>query len=117
MIDKETLEQKADEILEKAKETGLETNFFFVTTFDRYLVQLRILQDLEKHINEDGAMVTKAYVKGRENLYTNPAITEYNRTVTAANKTVSTLQSILKDFGSLTGEGKKEDAMMAFLNE
>lgn len=117
MIDKETLEQKADEILEKAKETGLETNFFFVTTFDRYLVQLRILQDLEKHISEDGATVTKAYVKGRENVYTNPCITEYNRTVTAANKTVSTLQSILKDFGTLTGEDKKEDAMMAFLNE
>ena len=51
MIDKETLQQKADEIMEKAKQTGLETNFFFVTTFDRYLVQLRILQDLEKHIN------------------------------------------------------------------
>jgi hypothetical protein len=46
---------------------------------------MRILSDLEGAINEHGATVTKEYVKGRQNLVANPAITEYNKTATAAN--------------------------------
>ena len=42
--------------------------------FKRYQVQLKIMEDLEKAINDYGATVTKEYVKGRENLVANPAI-------------------------------------------
>ena len=40
-------------------------------------------------------MVTKEYVKGRGNVYTHPAIGEYNRTSTAANQTVQTLMKVI----------------------
>ena len=40
-------------------------------------------------------MIAKEYVKGRENLYTHPAIKEYNSTTNAANRTVSTLIDII----------------------
>ena len=53
-----TLQQQADEILKRAEERGVQTNFFFVTTFKRYQVQMKILADLERSINEDGATVT-----------------------------------------------------------
>lgn len=53
---------------------------------------MQILSELEKAIKEHGSTVVKEYVKGRENLCVNPAITEYNKTATAANGTVSTLQ-------------------------
>lgn len=99
---KKTLQEQANEILERAEERGVSSNFFFVTTFKRYQVQMRILADLEKAIAEHGATVTKEYVKGRKNLTANPAITEYNKTATAANGTVSTLITIVK---SLTDEG------------
>jgi len=91
-----TLKEQADEVLRKAEEKGVQTNFFFVTTFKRYQVQMRILGDLEKAINDYGATVTKEYVKGRQNLVANPAITEYNKTSTAANGTVATLMNIVK---------------------
>ena len=103
-----TLQQQADEILKKAQEKGVQTNFFFVTTFKRYQVQMRILADLERAIGEYGATVTKEYVKGRQNLVANPAITEYNKTATAANNTVSTLIKIVDSF-----QGEKEQDSLA----
>ena len=93
---KMTLQQQANEILKQAEERGVNSNFFFATTFKRYQVQMQILTDLEKAIAEHGMIVSKEYVKGRQNLVTNPAITEYNKTATAANGTVSTLINIIK---------------------
>lgn len=90
-----TLTSQAGELLDKARQKDAQTSFFFVTTFKRYQVQMKILADLEKVIAEDGMTVTKEYVKGRRNVYTNPAISEYNRTATAANQTVVTLMKII----------------------
>lgn len=93
------LQEQVDAILQKATEKGVSSNFFFVTTFKRYQVQMHILTELEKEIRASGATVTKEYVKGRQNIYTNPAIGEYNKTATAANGTVSTLISIVERLG------------------
>lgn len=90
-----SLQEQAEEIMKKAEEKGVSTNFFFVTTFKRYQVQMKIMVELEKEINDTGATVSKEYVKGRQNIYTNPAISEYNKTATAANGTVATLLKIL----------------------
>lgn len=98
MADRMTLQEQANAILERAQEKGVSSNFFFVTTFKRYQVQMNILTALERAISAEGAMVEKEYVKGRKNLYTNPAIQEYNRTTTAANNTVVTLIKIVEGF-------------------
>ena len=94
-----TLQEQAEEILRRATEKGVSGNFFFVTTFKRYQVQMQILTQLEKEIKETGTTITKTYVKGRENICTNPAIAEYNKTSTAANSTVSTLIQIIEKLG------------------
>lgn len=91
------LQQQANEILQEAQKRGVESNFFFVTTFKRYQVQMSILDALEREIKAAGPLVTKEYVKGRGNVYTNPAIGEYNKTATAANGTVATLINIVKN--------------------
>lgn len=110
-----TLQEQADAIVKRAQEKGVSTNFFFVTTFKRYQVQMKIMSDLEESIKDDGATVTKAYVKGRENIYTNPAISEYNKTATAANGTVATLMKILTTFAE-EEEKKPADLMSEFLS-
>ena len=112
--EKLTIQEQVNKILEQAQEKGVSTNFFFVTTFKRYQVQMRILSDLEKAIEEYGATVTKEYVKGRQNLTANPAITEYNKTATAANGTVSTLINIIK---TLSDEPEGMDALTEFLKD
>lgn len=112
MANKIDLQSKAEEILRKAEEKGVTQNFFFVTTFKRYQVQMKIMAELEKAMQSEGALVTKEYVKGRKNLVANPAITEYNKTATAANGTVSTLINIVKALPSEEGEGKSKLEML-----
>ena len=73
-MNKMSLNEQAQEILRIAEQHGVEQNFFFLTTFKRYQVQLQILNDLENTIKEDGTLVTKEYVKGRENIVINPLI-------------------------------------------
>ena len=112
---KMTLNQQAKEILRVAEESGAQSNLFFVTTFKRYQVQLAILNDLEKSLKEEGMTLTKEYVKGRKNLYTNPAVSEFNKTTDSANKTVTTLMRIIKNFG-VSDSDNNEDPLMKIIN-
>lgn len=118
MSNKMNLNDKAQQILRIAEQYGIEKNFLFITTFKRYSIQLQILTELEKAIEEHGSMVEKEYVKGRKNLYTNPAINEYNKAVNSANKTVSTLMSIIKTNSDKYNEdnGEEDDPLMRALN-
>jgi tRNA(Phe) wybutosine-synthesizing methylase Tyw3 len=110
-----TLNEQAEEILKIAEESGVQGNFFFVTTFKRYQVQIQILNDLEKALKENGTLVTKEYVKGRKNLYDNPAINAYNRTTDSANKTVTTLMKIIRGFNS-EEDGDEIDPLLEAIN-
>lgn len=112
-----SLQQQANEILAQAEKRGVSSNFFFVTTFKRYQVQMSILSSLEKAIAEYGTTVTKEYVKGRQNLVANPAITEYNKTATAANGTVSTLINIIKALSDEEGGGSRLNDLINSLKE
>ena len=112
---KKNLNEQAKEIIRIAEESGVQSNFFFLTTFKRYQVQLNILNELEKTMKSEGMQVTKEYVKGRKNLYSNPAIQDYNRTTDSANKTVSTLMKIIKSFG-VEDHSEEVDPLMQIIN-
>ena len=111
-----TLNEQAKEILRIAEESGVQSNFLFVTTFKRYQVQLKILSDLEKEISSGDVLIAKEYVKGRKNMYSNPAIADYNRTTDSANKTVATLMRIIKQFNAGVGEDEDDDPLMSIIN-
>ena len=106
------IQEQANEILRIAQKFGVEQNFLFLTTFKRYQVQLSILNELEQKIKEDGSLVTKEYVKGRENVYTHPAIGEYNKTSTSANQTVATLIKIIKTLRNDDEDNENEDELL-----
>lgn len=82
-------------LLVEAEKKGLTENYNFMTTFERYCKQCEIIEKLSVVIEKEGELVTKEYVKGRENVYIHPAIKELNNTSTAANNTVGTLLKIL----------------------
>lgn len=67
-------------------------------------------------MKEDGVLVTKEYVKGRKNLYSHPAVAEYNRTTDSANKTVSTLMKIIKSFNAEETSEDDADPLMKLIN-
>ena len=93
-----TLQEQAEEIKKLAEESGVQTNFFFITTFDRYLSQLAILEELKASIEDNKSLVKQTYVKGRSNVVLNPAIRAYNSTTDSANKTVACLMRIINGF-------------------
>jgi hypothetical protein len=90
-------------------------NYLFVTTFERYQVQLNILEELEQTIKEQGVLTSKEYVRGSKNLYTHPAVSDYNRTTDSANKTVSTLMRIIKSFG-VEDNSEEQDPLLEIIN-
>lgn len=110
-----SLQQQANEIIRIAEESGVQSNFFFVTTFKRYQVQLTILAELERAMKDEGMLVSKEYVKGRKNLYTNPAVAEYNKTTDSANKTVATLMRIIKNF-NVEEQTEEDDPLLLAIN-
>lgn len=112
---KKTLNEQAQEIIKIAEESGVQSNFFFLTTFKRYQVQLNILNELEKNMKEDGMLVTKEYVKGRKNLYSSPAVAEYNKTTDSANKTVATLMKIIRNF-NVAESTEEDDPLLKVIN-
>ena len=114
-MENQDLQRQADQIMKLAEQSGIQSNFFFVTTFQRYLVQLDILEDLAKSIEEEGLTVKKEYVKGRKNLYSNPAVQSFNKTVDSANKTVATLMRILRDYG-VDEKAEDVDPLMSMIN-
>lgn len=113
---RKTVNEQAEEILQKAEAFGVDKNFFFITTFRRYMVQLKILNELEASIKNDGVLVTKEYVKGRKNVYSHPAIQDYNRTTDSANKTVSTLMKIISRFSSDDNSDSETDPLLQLIN-
>ena len=111
---KDKLHERAESIKKLAEESGVADNFLFSTTFDRYLVQIEMLDALKAEIDESGLTVKKSYVKGKTNLYSSPCVQQYNRTTDSANKTAATLMRIIKSFGA--GEDNERDPLMDLIN-
>lgn len=110
-----SLTEQAQEILRIAEESGVQSNYFFITTFKRYQMQLVILYELEQTLKDEGMLVSKEYVKGRKNLYSNPALKDYNTTTDSANRTVATLMKIIKNY-NVNDTTAEEDPLLNAIN-
>ena len=113
---KKELKDQAKEILKLAQNYGVEQNLFFVTTFERYQTQLQILDELRVTIEKDGFFIDKTYVKGETNLYSHPAVTQFNRTTDSANKTVVTLMKIITTLRDRQNGGES-DPLLDLISE
>lgn len=112
---KSDLKKQAEEIIRIAKESGVQSNYFFMTTFERYQVQLEMLDKLKEQLKEEGLTVKKEYVKGRKNIYESPLLRSYNSTTDSANKTVATLMKIIRNF-NVNDTSEEEDPLLAIIN-
>jgi len=83
------LNKQAQEILVAAQNSGVEQNFLFVTTFKRYQVQLKILNDLEKELRNRESLGMGESGEGGN------AIKAYNQSVDSANRTAGTLMKVI----------------------
>ena len=113
---KKDLTSQAEEIIRIAEASGVQSNFLFTTTFDRYLQHIKLCEGYKQQINKaDTLLVTKEYVKGRQNIYENPAVNAYNKAADAANKDVATIIKIIRTF-NVSDDTEDIDPLLDIIN-
>ena len=109
------LEMLAEKFKGIAESLSEEHRYIFESTLETYFQLIKNFKILKKALEADGCLITKEYVKGRQNVCIHPAMSEMNKTVNMLNSTAKTLIAIIKDLGA---ENKEEvDELMAFTNE
>ena len=109
------LEMLAEKFKGIAESLSEEHRYIFESTLETYFQLIKNFKVLKEALEADGCLITKEYVKGRQNICIHPAMSEMNKTVNMLNSTAKTLIAIIKDLGS---ENKEEvDELMAFANE
>lgn len=109
------MDAQAQEIMRIAEAYNVEKNFFFRTTFERYLVQIETLRKIKEQMDGSDMLITKEYVKGRCNLYPHPGVASYSSVSTSANRTVETLIKIVNTMGSTEETGGQDDPLLKAL--
>jgi hypothetical protein len=92
-----TLKERANKILEKAREKGDEQALLFETIFQQYLETLDHRQKLRQALVKDGMTVTKSYVKNRPNIYVHPALAAYATQGKLLLETAKTLMTLIRE--------------------
>jgi len=100
-LSKSELKRKVKALNESARKAGIETDLFYQTTLERYLTTISMADRLSAKIEEEGLVVTKL-IKDVETEVTNPLMSDYLKAVSAADKTVQTLQKIVTQAGMVT---------------
>ena len=104
------------ELIRMAKEGGAEQNYFFTTAFEKYQMQLDIMEELQGRIARirtelQSTTIPTAVDQLERRL--NAAVSEYNKTATASNNTITTLLKIIVTFaeGSVMKNASEDDKL------
>ena len=109
------LEMLAEKFKVTAESLSEDHRYIFESTLETYFQLIKNFKVLKEALEADGCLITKEYVKGRQNVCIHPAMSEMNKTVNMLNSTAKTLIAIIKDLGS---ENKEEvDELTAFASE
>ena len=110
-----TLEAQEKKIMAEAKRAGVADSYLFQTTFDRYKTQVRMCIQLSDAMEKEPLLVTKEYVKGRQNVVANPLIQAINQSFTGANKSAETLVRLIKAADKAEAKQPKKDPLLEAL--
>ena len=92
------VKEMAKDILKEGIENGLGNDASFLTSYHLLEVQIEMLDGLEKSFKEDGAITTKEYVKGRENVYVHPAVDKYTKTSDSAFNKILKIKEMIDKY-------------------
>lgn len=114
-MSKAKVKQTFDELLELAKEYGVENNALFLAAAKQYDLQMKVIEMLRESIEGNESMTCEKVYRGKEkNLYADPLVKELPRHTDSANKTLLTMLDIINKLGKPI---KKESALSAFEKE
>ena len=102
-----------DDLMQMAKRFGVDTNEIFVSCAKQYDLQSSVIEKIKSNLEGNDFLVTKEYVKGRENLMANPLIKELPKHMDSANKTLGMMLNIIEALGSkeIKTQSKLEELM------
>lgn len=89
-----------DDLLKLAQRYNVDQNELFISCANQYEIQVNIIEKMKKAIEDDEMIVTKEYVKGRENMMPNPIIKELPKHYDSATKTLGMMLNIIETMGS-----------------
>ena len=105
------INERARNILIKAREKGEEHAFLFEMAFQLYIENLSMLDQLHDSISKHGAVITRVNVKGGKNLIAHPALKAYKSLATLTNDTEKLLISM---YENPLGDSYRPDAFDLF---
>lgn len=83
--------------IKEAQRLELTEDYLFVQTFNAFEDQLKFMNDLKKQVDTSGLMVVIPIGKDNEKLGVNPAVSEYNKMASLANKYAQLLTSMISE--------------------
>ena len=103
-----------DEIMEMAKEYGVDENALFISCANQYALQQDVIERMKQSLDEeDNCTIDKEYVKGRPNLCINPLVKELPKHSHSANRTLATMIDIINKLGHKPEQ--KNDSLLSKL--
>ena len=101
------------DLLKLAQDYQVDQNPLFLASARQYENQVRMLDQLQKQIKEEGLTTVKEYVKGRENICANPLLAEWTKLNDASNRTLSSMADVITKFGKAKQMANKLDKFLA----
>lgn len=80
----------------------------FIVAVKSFVEEAKLIDRMRKQLAEDGVTVTKAYVKGRENVTAHPMIQEIPKHVDCANRILQTMNGIIETRGQRVEQERDE---------
>ena len=100
-------------LMKMAKSYGVSDNALFISAANQYITQQKVIEMIRAQLEaEESVVVTKEYVKDRENVYVNPMVRELPKHSDSANKTLAMMLDIVVKLGK---EPQAKDDLTAFL--
>lgn len=103
-----------DELLELAKEYGVENNALFLNAAKQYELQMQVVNIIREAIKSESLTCEKVYRGKEKNLYADPLVKELPRHTDSANKTLLAMLEIITKLGR---KQEKETALGGFDKE
>lgn len=104
-----------DDLMALARRYSVNDNEMFISCAKQYEMQTNLIDKMKKAIEDDEMLVTKEYVKGRENVMANPLIKELPKHYDSANKTLGIMLNIIEAMGSKSE--RKQSKLNELMNE
>lgn len=109
---KSEMKKMQKDFLKRSELLSEHDKYIFKELYDAFLTTIKILKDLEKSIEQEGATLEKEYIKNRPVITVNPAVSQFNST----SKNLALLGTRLSDLLEKTKENEVNELESIFGN-